>query len=370
MANQQLNQKKVMFLITGLGLGGAEMMLYKTLPILKRTFSISVCSMMTRGVIGEKLEKEGIKVNILDLKDIKSIIPAILKFKKVIKEEKPDLLITYLIHADLFGRIFGKMFGIKKVICSQRGSLLQWDFLRFFDRLTKFLVDKYIVQTQSAGTELEKKIKIKKNKYSIIPNAIKIVDFVPYKIKKIKKLQVRPNTINIISVCNLRPQKGLEYLLEAFENVYIIYPHVNLIIVGDGTEKQRLINQVKNYKSKKYIYFLGRRTDIKELLNFSDIFVLPTLAEGMSNAILEAMALSLPVITTNIGVNQDIITNGKNGILVEPKSSSQLSQAIYTLIKRPLLRKKVGNNARKEIINKYEISIIITKTIILINSII
>jgi len=231
-------KKRVLHLITGLEIGGAENMLLKTLPKMQDVFDNRVCCIMGRGPVGEKLEKAGVVVCYLDLKNVFDY-SVVGRFKEVVDKFQPKILVTYLIHADLFGRIWGRIFGIKKIICSQRGSLLQWEFLRLFDKLTKSLVTKYIVQTGAAKRELMKKLGLPESKFEIISNSIDLSDF-EFEIDKIAKkneLGIDVKNVNVVCVSKLRRGKGHTFLLEAFEKVFAINKKLNLLIVGDGEEK-------------------------------------------------------------------------------------------------------------------------------------
>jgi len=363
------NKRNLLHLITGLEIGGAEMMLLKTLPGMQDDFDNRVCCIKGHGLIGKKLEESGIPVYYLGLINIFDI-RIIWNFRKVIKEFKPDILVTYLIHADLFGRIFGRIFGVRKIVCSQRGSLLRWEFLRFFDKLTRFLVTKYIVQTKTAKKNLMAKLNLPEEKFRVIPNAIDLQEFnFELDIKKKKKdLGINNENMNIVCVSKLRKGKGHEHLLEAFENVFAENKHLNLLIVGDGEQKNRLLRQIENYSCKNNIYFLGNRSDVKEILKISDIFVLPTLGEGMSNAIMEAMVCGLPVITTDIPENKELITNNENGLLIPLKNVNFLEEAIKKIIYNKDLGGELGENAKEKMRESFDINIIASKFVHFFNS--
>lgn len=353
------SRKKLLHLITGLEVGGTETSLLRVLPRLQTDFDNHVCCLIGQGPIGKNLEEQGIPVYYLKIRHLFDI-GCVFRFRKILKEITPDLLITYLIHADLFGRVFGRIFGLPKIISSQRGSLLQWEFLRFFDRMTAFLIDKYIVQTTAAKKELVQKLALSEDMFEIIPNAIDISDF-NFEIKQTNKkseLKINQDNINIVCVSNLRQGKGHPYLLEAFERVFQKNKQINLLIAGDGEEKQNLEEQVQNYVSKKNIYFLGKRDDVKEILKISDIFVLPTLAEGMSNAIMEAMASKLAIITTNIQPNQELITNEISGILVPTHDTNALVLQMENLILNKNKRVQLGNEAYKRIKTSFSLDVI------------
>jgi len=355
-------KKKILHLTIGLDVGGFENMLLKTLPRLQNKFDNRVCCIRGRGIIGKKLELEGVKVCYLELKGIWDV-GAIFRFRKVVRDFAPDLLVTYLIHADLFGRIFGKLFGIKKVVCSQRGSLLNWDWLRILDRLTGFLVDKYLVQTGVARKKLAERLKQPFSKFVVIPNGLDLSNY-DFKLdirKKKKDLRLDPRSFNIICVSNLRMKKGHEYLLKAFEMVYRKNKSLDLLIVGDGDRKRGLLDQTRNYSSKNNIFFLGQRSDVRELLRISDIFVLATETEGMSNAILEAMASGLPIVTTNIPENCELVEDGKTALLVETREVKELKNAMLKIIENPLLARKLGKEARNVVSRKYNIDMVVKK---------
>ena len=357
-----MKKKKILHLITGLGVGGAEMMLLKTLPRLQSEFENCVCCIMGHGSIGIKLEEAGVPVIYLGLRSPFDL-GVIFRFRKTVREFQPEILVTYLVHADLFGRIFGRLFGIKKIICSQRGKLLQWEFLRILDRWTTFLVTKYIVQTEIAKQELSKTLHIPEKRFSVIPNAIDLIEFdfpIDAKQKK-KELDIPDNHIVITCVSNLRRGKGHEYLLQAFEQLFQTHQNLTLLIVGNGERMSELVNLVSNYASKENIKFLGNRTDVKEILRISDIFVLPTLGEGMSNAIMEAMATGLPIITTDIPENRELIENKQMGILTPTRNSSALSEAIKDLFDDKRKREVLGENSEKKISESFDTKIVVSK---------
>lgn len=367
-------RKKVLHIITGLKVGGAETNLARVIPHLENTFENRICCLIGQGPMKEKFQKNNIPVYYLDIKNVFDFFnPFIIsKFRKIIKEFQPEIIETYLIHSDLFGRTWGKLFGVKKIVCNHRGSLLQWQWLSFFDKATSFLVTKYVFQTLSAQKEITKKFHLNKNRTAVIPNVINIKDF-DFKIEKETKLAelgVENGNLNIVSVSNLRIGKGQKYLIEAFELAYTNgHENINLLIVGDGEERANLENQAKNCQAKNNIYFLGQRKDTLEILKVCEIFVLPTFYEGMSNAIMEAMASRLAIITTTIDVNKDLIENNHSGILVPLRDSGAISNNIIKLLDDPTERKRLSENAYTEIKNNYSINLVVSRITDLLQSV-
>ncbi|WP_420265982.1 glycosyltransferase [Candidatus Magnetominusculus dajiuhuensis] len=358
---------KILHLITGMEVGGAEKMLLKLVPTMEGEFENRVCVIKGRGKLGAALQQAGIPVVYLDLHGPFDLRP-ILMFKRLADEFKPDILVTYLIHADLFGRLIGRALGIKRIVCYQRGSLLKWEFLRKFDRLTKSLVAKYITQTETVKEELKAALKIEGQKIAVIGNAIdlKTYDFEIDIAAKKRSLCINPDNKNIVCVGNLRQGKGHEYLLDAFEQLFRRFSGVNLLIAGDGQKRVDLTAQITHFTSKANIHFLGNRDDVHEILRISDIFVLPTLYEGMSNAVMEAMASKVAVITTDIPVNAELA--GDTAILVPIKNSGKLAGAIEVLLKDDTLREDLAARAYNKISSEYSLDIISKKYVALLKA--
>ncbi len=365
-------KKKILHLITGLEIGGAEMMLLKTLPRMQGNFDNRVCCIMGHGPIGEKLETSGVPVYYLHLKNIFDI-GAIFRFKAVIRDFQPNILITYLIHADLFGRVFGRVFGVQKVICSVRVKLIQWKYipLLILDGLTSALVTHYHFNSQTVADMYLKYFFLSKKKVTVIPNGLEIEKYQISvdKIAKCKELGIPDNIPLIGCIGRLEKQKGHRYLLEAFallskENIPSF-----LILVGTGSEKEQLEILSKKLGIESSIKFLGMRNDIPEILQIMDIFVLPSLYEGMSNALMEAMATGLPIIATNIPENKELIENEVSGILVPMKSSKKLAVALKRNINNPGKCTLIASIAKNTIMMRYSIDTISQKYITFINKI-
>jgi len=372
-----MERKKILHVITGLEVGGAERNLAKIVPALESDFENHIYCLKGEGVIGEDFKKAGIPVHYLHIESIFDFLnpSKILAFRKLIKEINPTVMETYLIHADLFGRIWGKLFGVKKVICNHRGSLLEWEWLSAFDALTSFLVNKYVFQTPSAQREISKKIRVNPEKTTVIPNTINleyIDNFQVDRNKKLNELGVKnKDNLNIVFVSNLREGKGCKFLIEAFDEIFSKgHTNLNLIIGGDGDQKETLEKQISQCRSKENIFFQGKRVDAFGVWKIGDIFVLPTFYEGMSNVIMEAMAFKLPIITTNIDVNKDLIEDGETGILIPPGDSDAIAKNLIRLLNNPKERQNLGQAAHEEIKKNYSIEVVSKKVSDLIKSIV
>lgn len=357
-------RRKILHFITGLGVGGTETMLLRTLPHLRHEFDQTVCCLGDRGIMGDKLEASGIPVTYLHLRGVWDI-SVMWRFARVVRDFHPDILVTYLIHADLFGRVMGRLLGIRTIVASQRGSLLQWEFLRRIDRLTKYLVTHYTVQTDVAKRELMKTLALPAEKFTVIPNMVeKGITLSSAQRQKMRSgLLLDPDAFVWVCISRLRSGKGHEYLLSAFEAVAHDDLKTELLIVGDGEKEEALRQLVERSACRERIHFLGHCDNVRDILSCSDGFILPTLAEGMSNALLEAAAAALPIITTNIAVNKEVLTHEKTALLVPVKSSNAIEKAMRVLLSDQVLRKKLGEAAAEMVYARYSSESVIAQTV-------
>lgn len=345
------NKPTIVHLIQSLDNGGCENMLLRTLPLINDYHHLIVV-MKKKGELADKFAQK--KIPVIQIR------PRLLVYK--LTKINPSLIITYLFHADLIGRLIIQprtRFTVIPFLRTTYNHPKYW-LPRLFEYLTKFMVKRYFANSQSVKNFYCNKIRIEPEKITVIPNGIDVTFFQKIRRDKklIKKLGIHQNEAVIICVANLHINKGHRYLLEAFEKVFQSRKNIKLLLVGDGVEKNNLIEQVKDYASKDNIMFLGKRTDVPQLLKISDIFVLPTLFEGMSNAIMEAMASKLAIITTNIPENRELMENNKTGILIPAKNSVAITQAIINLIDNSLQRKILSNNANKKVREKFDIYIV------------
>jgi len=349
---------KVMHFVIGLGVGGVEQMLLKTLPLMSKNIENIVYS-INPGEIGDKLAKLGIKIIYCPKVNIFSLVS---DFKKVVKHEKPDLLITYLMHADLFGRFFGRLFGVKKIICSKRGILLNYEYLKYFDKLSSFLVDKYICVSKTLQKRLVNNWHIPEKKVITIPNGVNINIFNQIKLDKTKMLatfKIPKGTLIFTYTANLRDQKGHIELVKALNLVNKKLKKWTLLLIGaDQGEKNKIVNTIKHYKLEKNIILLGYRDDVLKILKITDIFLFPSLGEGMSNALLEAMASGCPIIANDIPENRELIKHNKNGLLAQIGNYS-FSRKIIVLSRNSILRKKLASKARETAQKQFNVNKIV-----------
>lgn len=189
---------------------------------------------------------------------------------------------------------------------------------------------------------------VRAQKIFTIPNGIEI---------HLPEQQQKTWTETVIFVGNLtqQPAKGIDLLLKAWKTVVERFPKATLQVVGDGDiaaySKYAVAHGIDASVS-----FAGKQPNIKQLLSQADIFVLPSRREGMSNALMEAMMCSMPIVATDVSGSQDLIVNGESGLLVPPSNVEQLANGLLEMLSDPEEAKKMGRKAYDSICEKCDIT--------------
>jgi glycosyltransferase involved in cell wall biosynthesis len=154
--------------------------------------------------------------------------------------------------------------------------------------------------------------------------------------------------IQIITLSRLSEEKGLPYLIDAAEMVLPERASITFNIYGEGPLRASLEDMIKNKKLAEHVFLRGKytRDKLNEIMRDADIYLLPSVTEGLPLALIEAMAWGLPIVATGVGGIPELIEDGTSGLLCEPKNSTSLAQAIISLIKDPPLALKLGTIAQ------------------------
>jgi len=314
-----------------------------------------IVTLREKGELAGQFEAANIRVLCLNQKNLISI-SCVREFVRMIKRERPQLIISYLFHADLIAR-FAQPFITVPVVSFLRavpkGKELRW--VRIFERLTKFFAGYYFANSQAIKDFYDKFLGVSAEKITVLPNGIDTKSYQSVDGERIRKeINASNNTIVFSYVANFHPGKGHSNLLSSYEKAHEGLAASKLLLVGDGSLRANLERYARSLRSGNDIIFMGKRTDIKELLAASDIFVFASLHEGMSNALLEAMASRLPIIACNIPENQIVL--GKDGALyVEPEDDADMANAMLKLAKDTVLRQTLATRAYRIAVEKFDI---------------
>jgi len=284
---------------------------------------------------------------------------------RIIKDREIDIVQLHFLKADILGSIAARWAGISGVVMARRDEGFwmtprQVLVARFFNRFST-----HILANSDAVARAARRIeKVNPARLIVIHNGID-EDRFRFQIENRKKIReefhIKDHEIVVTTVANMRQTiKGYPYLIEAIAKVTEQFQNICFIFVGDGSLRPEYEKQVDALKVRRFVHFAGSRRDVKAFLDASDIFCLPSLTEGFSNAILEAMAGGKPVVATDVGGNPEAIENGVHGFLVPPRSADDLAEMIRVLAADPALRIRMGEAGRQRILEKFTLRKMIT----------
>lgn len=198
-------------------------------------------------------------------------------------------------------------------------------------------VDRHIAVSESVARSLREKLHVDGRKITVVPNGVPL-DGTP-------DTSVQGTPPVVVTTAQLRAHKGHEYLLQAAREL----PDVRFLFVGEGPERQQLESLARSLGVDDRVDFLGFRSDVRELLRRCDLFVLPSLDEGLPLSVLEAMTAGKPVVATRAGGTDEAVEDGVTGIVVEPRDVKALAAAIRAVLGDPALAARMGAAGRARV---------------------
>lgn len=291
-----------------------------------------ICTVYTtqfRGELTVELESSDIAFHCLGLK--KSYDPrALVPLMKYLKNNAVDVVITHGNSGCLIPRIAAIVSNVPAFIHVEHSiaSNYKRKYNIFIDKFLSNFADKIVCVSMAVKQSLLQIEKIKPEKIVVIPNGLDIKRFAHVTDNTLKKSHFKK--IGVIG--RFSKEKGHIYFVEAATKIVKTFKNVEFIFVGDGPCRQWIEQKVKEYNIDTYCHFLGVRHDIGNILQELDIFVLPSIREGLPISLLEAQYFGIPSVATDVGGNPEIIKNGYNGLIVPPKNSNAIASAIHRLL--------------------------------------
>jgi glycosyltransferase involved in cell wall biosynthesis len=297
--------------------------------------------------------------------DLEEVFSSILKLARFLKKEKVDLINAHGYRDHFVSAVAARMAGIPALVRTKHNHipLKSGVFSRFiYGRLTSRVV---------AISEEIRNVLIKSGlqpeHVTTIYSAVNLNHFSskPRNQALIKEFNLPPDCLIIGTVARLSERKGIHFLLEAVKILVQNNKRFGCLIVGGGGSKSHkkidiLKAQAESLGISQQVVFAGRRDDIPEILSLMDIFVLPSLAEGLGRSLLEAMAAGKAVIASNIGGIPEAVEDGETGILVPPEDGGALAQALASLLDNPEKAEAMGRSGRKRAERLFDEEVMIT----------
>ena len=364
---------KVVHIITRLDMGGSAQNTLLTCRELSRKYEmvlvhgLSIESQMTdreketvdRG-IREAVER-GAKViaipslvrRISPVQDLK----ALFSLWRLLIREKPFIVHTHTSKAGILGRLAAKLARVPIIIHTPHGHVFYGHFgllvSRFFlltERLMARITDRMVALTQAERNDHIALSVFSPEKIDTIHSGVDVDRFMNVRVniaEKKRALGLNSKGLVVGTVGWLLPIKGPMHLLKAMSHVWESHPETNLVFVGKGDLERGLKEEARRMGVSEKVIFLGWRDDIPEIMQVLDVFVLPSLNEGMGRVLVEAMAAGKPVVASGVGGILDLVKEGQNGFLAGPGDEKGLAIAIKKLLEDKEMREVMGKRGRE-----------------------
>jgi glycosyltransferase involved in cell wall biosynthesis len=326
----------IAFCITDLDRGGAERAMSQlVLGLSRQQWQPRIYCLGPRGHFANVIEAAEIDVECFDARGLMSLPRVMIQLTRALSRFRPALLQTFLFHANLLGRFAGRLAGVPCIVSGIRVAERRSRWYGRLDRWTNALVDQNVCVSQGVADFSISETKLLPNKLTVIPNGVDFEQLANATPADLASLGIPPGGRVIITVGRLEEQKGIDHLLRAAS--LVVRDHdCHILIAGEGRDRSQLEATAQHLGVSNSVHFIGHRADVPNLLAAADVFVLPSLWEGMSNALLEAMAVGVPVIATAVEGSKELIRPNETGLLVSTANSDELAEAIRRTLAMPV----------------------------------
>lgn len=359
---------KIVFIITGLSTGGAEMMLHKLLQNMDRSrFEPTVISLIDKGEIGPRIEAMGIPVYALGMRRGLPNPLMVLRLARLLRRLQPDVVHTWMYHADLLGGLAARLAGCRRVIWGIRHSNLSKTenkrstlaVVRLCARLSGWLPVQVLSCSQRAK-EVHAAVGYADEKIHVIPNGFDLSHFAPDATARasLRTELGLPSDIPLVGVvARFDAQKNHLGFVRAAAQLLQQSPQVHFVLAGTGVDNgnsplQAAISVHPGLQT--HMHLLGRREDVPRLMAALDVLASPSHGEAFPNVLGEAMACGVPCVVTDVGDSAEIV--GNTGRVVAVGDMAALAQQLLDVLHLPAAdRPTLGRQARARVQAEYEI---------------
>jgi glycosyltransferase involved in cell wall biosynthesis len=341
--------------------GGIQQQILSLLRAYDRdAFDPAFCCLGPKGALGKEAEALGFEFHALGRQSYNRFSPGIvLDLYRLMKGKGVHVVRTHKYHANLYGRLAAWMAGVPVVISSVHGNYRKdrRPNRRLMNRLLLHRADRVVAVSDAIAGDIRKYDKVPPGKLLVFHNGVDTERFSPEIDGRGLRasLSIGESETVLTFIGRLVVNKGLSYLIEAMSMLRGELGGLRLLVVGDGSLRGEIEGQARSSGLGDMVAFLGERRDIPEVLAATDVFVMPSIAEGLPNALLEAMAMARPIVAAGVGGIPEVMKDRENGLLVGPKDARALASAIRSMVADREAAKRMGLAAREFIERNYSI---------------
>lgn len=354
---------RVAYLIDRLQRAGAQAHLGRLVAHLdSREFEPQVLCLLAGGPVAEEMKARGVPVEVLGLGRLYGprALAELFRLARRLRKSRIDVLHTYLVSANIYGTIAGRLARVA-VITSRRdtGFSRNWRLRVLEEGLINRLVDRVVAVSPAVAEVARREHGLPPDRLVTIENGVDVEVWTPEgqpRSEARRELGLGEDEVAVGVIGHLSPVKGHADFLLAAARVSAEAPRTRFVLVGDGPLRTTLEALATSLGLGARVVFTGTRADMPRVLSALDVVAVPSHSEGMSNALLEAMAMALPVVATTVGGNPNVVRDGVTGRLVAPRDPSALARALAELVADPGARQSLGRAARRHVADNLSLS--------------
>jgi glycosyltransferase involved in cell wall biosynthesis len=342
----------IAYVIKSMVMGGSQTHLVQVLRLLDRTrFAPVLYCLSGEGVLLDTVRALDIPVRApaarLRFKG-PAVAARVIALQHALRRPPVDIVHNYLLRANLIGSLSARLARVPIVLCSKRGCHERRGFELVSAKMGNFLADQVLVNAEAVRDFVHRNEGCPRDKMVVIPSGVDTDRFRPAAGTDLKSRLGVPEDRHIVGiVTRMRVRKGVEEFIRALGLVRARHPDAHGVMVGEVTLDEPLQNLVRELGLQEHLSLLGRRSDMPQVLSAFDVFVLSSHDEGMSNAILEAMAMERPVVATDVGGTGEVVRHGHSGLLIPPKDPEALAAAVSEVLATPVRAREMGRLGRR-----------------------
>lgn len=352
---------KIIHILSNPNIGGIERMLSDLLPRVNREpFEMAIINLRSESEAYALWDRVNIKYHRIKT-PCRLLLDSIPSLTILLRREMPDIVEIYGLRANIIGRVAARLAGVPIVLT---GVLSTDDWRRrwhvLLDRATRWAVTAWIPNSQACMQSIIVREGHPKNKMKVIYDGID-VEYWKKDVNTTDRSRLRSewgcqkDDIVFATVANLRPDKGIQYLIEAIPIVLEQERRLHFIIVGRDLMRGVVQQRCKDLGIENIVTFTGFREDIREIYQACDVTVLPSLREGLPICLIEAMAMELPVVATSVSGIPELVVDGETGIIVPPKDVKALSNAMLKIVRDAKKMRNMGLAGRNRVFQMFTI---------------
>lgn len=364
-----------MHLIEGLGPGGAERLLYTNLKYLdpERLENEVVTIFADLDYWKRSIEKLGVSVESLGCTTRRDLVGGVARLRKHIRRTKPDLIHTHLWAANITGRIAGLLSNVPVIssihnpeyeleVFADAAQMSQSKLLiaRVLDKWTaRFGCQQMLAVSNYVKESTHLRLNYPRAKIQVLYNPIDTSDLLEIRSRQdiLSEVGLPQDSIILLNVGRLSPQKGFIYAVRAMQEVRKHFPKAHLLSIGAQSDRRwhsEIESEIVKLGLTDVIHLLGEKRNVSDFLHRCDLFIFPSLYEGMGIALAEAMSVGCACITNDIKPLTEFVEHDINGILVEPRNPKILAKAIVDLLNDVEKRRALGQAAKETALELFQ----------------